>query len=77
MKLKAVCVSSYRAFEAAAELLDQSRKRTAAAEKAVAEADKKKAETGSLSSDEELNIVEMGRRAAESLKSMTEKLNEA
>lgn len=76
-KLKAICVSSYRAFEKASGLLDRARRNTAAAEEVVAAADRKKAEFGTLTPEEEANMLKAGKLAAESLKDVTRELSAA
>jgi hypothetical protein len=77
VKLKALCVSSYQAFEKAARLLDAAKRSTAEAEAQVAEAEQKKLRQGALLPAEEQRIVALGKKAASSLEEVTEKLNSA
>lgn len=76
-EFKALCVSSYQAFEKAARLLDAAKRTTADAEAQVAKAEQKKLRQGALSSEEEQRIVALGKKAADSLEDVTEKLNSA
>ncbi len=77
VQLKNTCVASYRAFEKASGLLEKARVQTSAAEAEVRSADRKKAENGSLSPEEERRILEVGKRAVDSLKSVTGEIDAA
>ena len=77
VELKRTCVASYRAFDQASQLLGKARTATKEAETAVRLANQKKEEAGSLSPDEELRIVEMGKKAADALKAVSGELEAA
>ena len=76
-KLKALCVSSYRAFERASLLMKSARNSTDVVEARVKEADQKRADGTALTANEEAELVALGKKAATALADMTAELESA
>ena len=75
--LQKMCGDAYRAFNKSASLLETARQKTESVEKEVTRLKGQKASGATISTEEELRILEMSKNAALTLKSVTAELDSA